>query len=50
MRTYLAFSNALLCALLCSLVRSPELFCLLSRALLCAPVRSWALLGSLGLS
>ena len=45
MRTYLALSDALLCALLYSPVRSPALFCLLSCALLCAPVRSWALLG-----
>ena len=47
MRTYLALSDALLCALLYSPVRSPALFYLLSCALLCAPGLSW---GSLGLS
>ena len=42
MRTYLALSDALLCALLYSPVHSPALFLF---ALLRAPVRSWALLG-----
>ena len=37
MRTYLALSDALLCALLYSPVRSPALFCLRSCALLGSP-------------
>ena len=41
MRTYLALSDGLLCALLYSPVRSPALFC-------CSPARSCALLGSPG--
>ena len=49
MRTYLALSDALPCALLYSPV-SPALFCLLSCVLLGFPVLTWALLGFPGLS